>query len=204
MKNLKITFFFSILIFFACNAYKENRMTLKKIESFNEAAGLIEKYTVDEQNRKQGWCEGYSKDGKLFEKAFYKNDTLDGERTLYYENGKPESVEHYKNGIHEGSYQHFFEDGTLQLEGNYKDDKMCCEWKAYYPTSELKEIVTFKDNEENGPFTEYYKNGNLKTRGTYLNGDNEDGLLELFDESGKLIKKMKCVKGVCRTIKSNG
>jgi len=201
MNRFKTVFLFNLIFLLACNASKKQQATLRAVESFNEAANLTEKYTVDDQNRRQGWCEGYTPEGKLFEKAFYKNDTLDGERILYYDNGKKESIEHYKNGIHEGIYQHFYENGVLQMEGLYRNDKMCCEWKAYYPTSELKEIVTFKNNEENGPFTEYYKNGTLKTRGNYLNGDNEDGLLEMFDESGKLIKKMTCVKGICRTIR---
>jgi len=72
-------------------------------------------------------------------------------------------------------------------------------WKRYYDSGELMEIVNFVENEENGPFVEYYKNGNKKATGNYLDGDNEHGELELFDEQGELIKKMNCNKGICRT-----
>ena len=46
---------------------------------------------------------------------------------------------------------------------------------------------------------EYFRNGNLKAEGSYLDGDNEHGLLKLYDETGRLIRKMECEQGVCRT-----
>lgn len=57
------------------------------------------------------------------------------------------------------------------------------------------------NNEENGPFTEYHENGQKAWEGTFLNGDNEYGLLQQYDEAGTLIKKMNCDSlGVCTTI----
>jgi len=72
-------------------------------------------------------------------------------------------------------------------------------WTRYYNTGEVMEEVSFQGNEENGPFTEYHKNGQLKTQGNYLNGDNEQGELKMFDESGTLVKTMNCELGRCRT-----
>jgi len=73
-------------------------------------------------------------------------------------------------------------------------------WKTYYPSGKLKEVVTFVDNEENGPFVEYYENGKIKAEGTYIDGDNEHGLLLLYNPFGVLYKKMQCDHGKCRTI----
>ena len=64
-----------------------------------------------------------------------------------------------------------------------------------------------KDNNENGPFKEYYPNGNIHWEGNYLNGDNEFGILNEYNEQGELIKKMDCDSmAVCKTIwtKENG
>ena len=47
---------------------------------------------------------------------------------------------------------------------------------------------------------EYFRNGNLEAEGTYRNGDNEHGLLKLYNEEGELIKTMNCEDGVCRTV----
>ena len=63
------------------------------------------------------------------------------------------------------------------------------------------EEVLFKDNEENGPFVEYYDNGEIEWKGSYLNGDNEFGILEQYDRTGVLIKKMECDSlGACITV----
>jgi antitoxin component YwqK of YwqJK toxin-antitoxin module len=77
----------------------------------------------------------------------------------------------------------------------------------YYPEGAIMEKVSFKNNEENGTFEEYYNNGIVHWRGEYLNGPNEYGLLEEYDEQGILLKKMMCdSNAVCRTIwtKENG
>ena len=71
---------------------------------------------------------------------------------------------------------------------------------VYFMKRALQEAqMAFDKNEENGPFEEYHPNGKIKAKGTYLAGDNEHGLLEIFDDKGELIKKMQCKKGVCRT-----
>ena len=77
---------------------------------------------------------------------------------------------------------------------------MTGKWKKYYESGALFEEVTFSDNKENGPFIEYYENGNLKAEGEYLEGDNEHGLLSLYNEKGELERKMECQKGICKTI----
>ena len=77
---------------------------------------------------------------------------------------------------------------------------MTGKWKGYYDNGALKEEVIFVNNQENGPFIEYYPNGKLKAEGTYLEGDYEQGELKLYNESGELIRRMNCEKGVCKTV----
>ena len=193
MKNI-ICFLNVCLIFVACLS------NTKIIEVQNEAGIIIERY---EQNTKTGQKEGKSESfddsGQLLETAFYKNNQLHGERTLYHINGNIQAIEPYEHGTFKGVFKAFYENEQLELEGQYAEGMMNGEWKRYYDSGELMEIVTFVENEENGPFTEFYKNGKTKATGQYLNGDNEHGELKLYDENGALIKKMNCVKGVCQT-----
>lgn len=182
------------LFLFACN-------DLETIKVKDDSGRLTEKYTRKKTDfAKQGTYISYYESGKKFEEANYKNNVLDGQRTMFYENGKPQIIENYKDGEFEGLYQSFYENGQLQLEGKYVNNAMNGEWKGYYKDGQLKEIVQFKDNEENGPFVEYHKNGKIKTEGQYLNGDNENGLLKIYDEQGVLVKKMDCKLGKCKTI----
>ncbi len=200
---MKNTYLFLLLIFLFCACGTNN---LEQVEVIEEDGSKLS-YTRNKENfAKEGTLTRFAVDGSKLEKAEYKNDTLNGFRHLYYPNGNIQVSENYVNGAFEGVFQSFYENSKLQLEGNYVKNVMEGVWKGYYDSGELKEEVLFKNNNENGPFVEYHKNGKLKAKGNYLEGDNEDGLLELFNEEGEMVKKMQCKKGVCRTTwtKENG
>ena len=59
--------------------------------------------------------------------------------------------------------------------------------------------ITFSKNKENGPFKEFFPSGQLSVSGNYKNGNTEDGPLLFYNEEGKLVKKMICSGGICRT-----
>jgi len=174
--------------------------TLDKKEITNEELRTREHFTTIKGTEiKEGPYEKKDLNGQLIETSNYKNGELDGEQKLY-EKGHLYSIAHYKNGQIDGEYQSFYENGEVYVSGLYENGVMNGKWKTYYETGQLKEIVYFEDNEENGPFVEFHSNGNLKAEGEYLNGDNEHGLLLLYDPNGILIQKMNCDRGVCRTI----
>lgn len=174
---------------------------IETVEVKDDDGHVIERYMRRKSDfAKEGKYEKFAADGVKIEEASYRNDTLHGQRTLFYENGKPQYVEQYKNGLFEGPYRAFHDNEKLKLEGNYAGGAMTGEWKAYYPSGQLKEIVRFENNEENGPFTEYHDNGKLKAEGSYLEGDYEHGELKLYDEQGELFRRMMCDRGICKTI----
>lgn len=183
-----------LLIFTACSS------DLQLVKVRNQAGVIIKKYKIDLDQKKQGLFVLYDNEGNKIEEANFKDNLLDGERKLFYENGKIETLENYKSGKFDGVYQTFYQNGLLELEGIYKEDTMEGVWKRYYETGELMEMVTYQNNQENGPFKEFYTSGVLKTEGQYLNGDQEHGLLKLYDETGKIEKKMDCANGICKTV----
>jgi len=192
---LRISFLiYSLLFLFACSN------GLETVET-TEEDGTKVKYTRYKTNyAKQGLYIKKDTEGKKIEEAEYVNDTLHGERRLFYfETGELQTTETYVKGIFNGAYKIYHKNGKVKFEGNYTNGVLMGQCKGFYDDGQLKEIVAFDKNEENGPFEEYHPNGKIKAKGTYLNGDNEHGLLEIFDEKGELIKKMQCEKGVCRT-----
>lgn len=196
LMKCKIMFFFAFcLLLTGC------KTKLEKVETIDEDSGEKITYTRKVDNfGKQGLYTRWTKEGNKAEEAMYENDTLHGVRKLFYPDGTVFIEEYYDMGEFKGPWKTFHENGQVKLEGEYIENKMEGVWKGYYDNGALKEEVLFKASEENGAFTEYYKNGKLKAEGNYLNGDNENGLLKLYDEAGELVKKMNCVKGVCRTI----
>ena len=165
-----------------------------------DSYGYTEKYERKKADfAKHGLYEKFTADGKKLEEAHYTNDTLNGMRVLYYENGDTQVVETHRMGIFDGPFRAFYDSGELEIEGQYEANVMYGEWKRYYPNGQLMEVVTFAENAENGPFVEYYKNGNKKAEGTYRNGE-ENGLLKKFSLAGEHIRSMNCEDGICRTI----
>ena len=166
-----------------------------------ENFGMSERYEVhNKTGLKHGKFERFDPDGNIFERARYVNDTLEGERTLFYTSGSPEIVEQYVSGLLDGPFLTYYENSQTELEGQYVRGVMEGVWKRYYEDGQLMEEVTFADNMENGPFVEYHENGNLKAEGQYKGGDREQGLLKLYDENGELYRKMECDDGICHTI----
>ncbi len=218
--NLKLSFFnlIAVLILFAGLAACSNQSDpsgrtadlpagetiddseLEVVEK-TDAYGNTERYTrrLDDY-AKEGKYSKMSPEGNLIESAHYHNDTLHGLRVIYYENGDTQIVEQYEHGLFAGPYQAYYEGGDLELEGIYTANSMEGVWKRYYPNGQLMETVSFQDNQENGPFTEYHENGKLKAEGYYKDGDNEHGLLKIYDQEGELVKTMNCQHGVCRTV----
>lgn len=173
---------------------------LETVENKNDQGVLMEKYTRRKDNfAKEGKYQSFHPNGKLFEESWYVNDTLDGERKLYYESGALQSVEHLDRGSYDGVYRKFYENGQISNEGQYVDNEMSGIWKRYFETGELMEEVTFAQNNENGPFVIFHKNGKPSVKGTYENGDNEQGELLKYDENGELLEKMYCQYGACAT-----
>ena len=193
----KLILFCAVLIFAACG----NAGNTEIIEVKNDAGVVVEKYTRDKTDyAKEGLYQAFDSQGKLIEEANYVNDTLHGQRTVYFSNGKPEAVENYEKGLFEGEWNGYTKEGGLDMQGNYVNNEMVGVWKRFYPDGQVKEEVTFADNNENGPFVEYYADGNLKAEGNYLNGDFEHGELKLYNEHGELERRMDCVKGRCSTV----
>jgi len=173
---------------------------LKSVSEINDL-GYKTTYSVDPETQlKEGLLKVYDANDKLYEEVNYLAGKINGTRTLYYPNGNKEVVENMLAGKYVGLFQSFYESGGVKVEGNYENNIAIGKWKSFYESGKLKDVTNFENNEENGPFIEYYENGNLKAEGNYKDGDNEHGLLLLYDEQGQLEKKMDCNLGRCSTI----
>ncbi len=194
MPRRNLVLFIALLFVLSCGK------NLEKVE-VTDLYGYKSTFTRSKDgNTKEGSYIKYDPKGLKYEEAFYKNDTLHGERKLFFQNGKVETLETYSKGLFDGAYKVYYEQGALQLEGLYANNIAIGKWTKYYESGQVMEIVAFSKNVENGPFEEYYENGKLKAKGNYLDGDNEHGELLLYDESGELKRKMDCDKGRCTTM----
>jgi hypothetical protein len=104
------------------------------------------RYTVDDQQRKNGLFEEFFENGKHKTKAIYKASELDGTSTEYFENGNPHIIATYKAGKLYGSYTEYNETGSKKLTANYKDGKFNGA-VTQYENGKVFLTQTFKDGE---------------------------------------------------------
>lgn len=189
---IRFVIFLAIAFSFGCHKSKET--------TYYQNGALHEEYSINKDGIKHGKYHILSEDGKTMEEGEYHEGHYKGTRTLFTD-GVKEIEEFYDdNGNLNAPSFIYYPDGKIKIEKPYVNNKINGILKGYYPSGALKEEVTFSDNEENGPFTEYHPNGTVHWKGQYLNGDNEFGLLERFDTTGTLIKKMMCDSmAICRT-----
>jgi len=169
-----------------------------RVEELSDDGTITATYETKDGLRHGSYTEFHG-DGTVFEKSIYKEDQLHGQRYLYRETGELQTMETYENGSLEGLFEEYHLNGKVALTGLYVNNTMDGVWKKYTENGILVEEVTFKNNNENGPFVEYHLNGQLAAEGTYINGDNEHGLLKIYDDKGTMIKVMECDRGVCQT-----
>ena len=184
----------------ACLAISACGPTVETVEVKNEFDQMERYQRRTGDFAKEGLFQRFHQTGYLLEEAHYTNDSLHGEHTMFFPNGKPERQETYLHGVLHGPVVLYYVNGQKQLEQEYVNGVLQGLSTKWYKSGALMEKVTMRDNEENGLFTEWYENGRLKAEGFYLEGDNEHDTLKLYDTLGQLERRMLCQRGACRTI----
>jgi len=201
MKALILSVLITVVVLWSCKP--DNRIILEYPD-----AGMKEIYTIDKDSLIHGEKLVYLDNGKnLYSKSYYDKGQLNGERYIYYPDGQIEVYEQYIDDVLHDTLKTYYPSGALKLVMIYDYGVLNGVVTKYKETGELVERVTFADNEENGPFEEYHENGQIRWKGKYLNGENEHGLLEEFDDTGEPIRRMMCSDlSICRTTwtKENG
>jgi antitoxin component YwqK of YwqJK toxin-antitoxin module len=72
-------------------------------------------------------------------------------------------------------------------EENYEAGTLSGPKRIYFPDGKLCREYYYVNGDNEGPFAEYYQNGNLYMKGQYR-FDLLDGIVEVYDETGTLIK----------------
>ncbi len=193
MKNLGFCILPALLILIcSCN---------RPEKTFYDTGELKEEIHKDKDGKKHGLYRRFHMEGTVAEELNYEHDVPSGVRKLFFVNGGLESESEYKDGKLNGFHRVYYPSGKLMIDATHKNNALNGTFKKFSEAGALQEVVTFVDGEENGPFEEYYTNGKIKWKGSYRNGDHEYGLLEKYDSTGVLVKKMECDSlFICRTV----
>ena len=107
------------------------------------APNLTEKVEARYPNEQPQYIRKYDKSGDcVYETEYYesgqvrmegamKHGKRQGEWHAYLRDGRPWSIDVFKDGVLNGPSIVYWENGNLRWEGNYKDGQHCGEWKWY-------------------------------------------------------------------------
>lgn len=117
--------------------------------------------------------QSFFESGQLKQTGSYVNGNVkDGEWISYYENGKTESVENYKNDLIEGNYQYFHDNGQLWTERIYKQGKLWNVISNFSRGGKRLDKGTIKDG--NGTVRIYNGEGILSKKVEFTDGKEKD------------------------------
>jgi antitoxin component YwqK of YwqJK toxin-antitoxin module len=98
------------------------------------------------------------------------NEPITGTVEYFFDDGRLERRESYKDGERDGLWDSFYEDGQLQWRRNYKDGEDYGLFEFFYSNSQLTFSVNHIDGERDGLHEYFDKYGNLTRTRTFRNG----------------------------------
>ena len=109
----------------------------------------------------------HQKDGTLRERAHYEQGKLQGERVCFYANGTPQLKETYNDGKLEGERTLFFPSGRVWFKEHFKNGFLEGERISYYPWGQAYFQELYKEGSLNGTRRMYAQNGELISQEEY-------------------------------------
>lgn len=184
---------------------EEKRKTIKKYYPLTFHLKLSEKYTVNQDGKKDGLYEEFNFSGKRTTAENYSNGILNGEsirivgkflfKSVYqngnlltstiYKNDKIFSIRRYKDGKLNGYQEDFHPNGQIKSIKYFKDGRQSGTSKQWQPNGLLEEEANYQDGYLNGSFILYDKKGNIIQEGVYekdiFTGKKKNPIYDCFD-----------------------
>ncbi len=110
----------------------------------------------------EGTWNFYDSYGQKTEARCLKNNEVDGNDTLFFENGTVKAVKAYKKSLLDGYYEEYFLNGSLHKEGWYVDDNKQGMWKEYFIDGSLNTINYYANDDFQGWQDYFHPSGKLK------------------------------------------
>ena len=99
--------------------------------------------------------------------------------------GRPQSVEHYHNGVLTGDRIVYYDNGGVAERCTFVDGERQGDWKQYFPGGTVKAQATYVKDEPEGTMTWFYPNGKKEIEGNVVRGE-RDGEWIYYNEDGSI------------------
>jgi antitoxin component YwqK of YwqJK toxin-antitoxin module len=153
----------------------------------------------DSLGRRQGiwYFIMHEKDKKYLDAmSTYKDDRQNGRRIEYYENGNVRSNHWFINDTIDGHREVFREDGTLFQIENYKMGRLHGVKQYFDFRGKINGDQEYQDGMLNGVEREYYESGRIRSESTLIDGiENGTRKIYLDNDAHEVIREFDFVNG---------
>lgn len=176
-------------------------------ESFTYVSGLKDGPFVEKNAQDIAMTQGFFKLGKkdsawLFQysnglkekECGYKNDSLHGLSTSYFNTGKMSVQGMYVNGQKTGSWTWYLPNGNRDMSGTFKENQQHGDWVYWYDSGEISYTAHYDKGLRTGQWTYLYKNGEKFKEGSYEK-DKKSGKWFTWYEDGTLLMEGAYIDG---------
>lgn len=133
---------------------------------------------------KQGRSISYHKNGAVWQRTYYENDTIQGTADLFHDNGVMEASGEMVNGGKTGSWTFFYPNGNPIGTAEYENDLENGYTVLNYDTGSKHSEGNFLKAKKQGFWKYYHPNGNLSSQGNH-EGDAQVGDWIYYHENGR-------------------
>ncbi|WP_283637029.1 toxin-antitoxin system YwqK family antitoxin [Aquaticitalea lipolytica] len=132
-------------------------------KGYHSNIGLLQSEGFIENNMNQGKWIFYREDGETIKQIVeYVNDTLNGVREDYWENGNLQSKLNYVQGKQNGEAFHYYESGELEEENHLKNGELHGAMKYYYKSGIVESDRNYWNGERIDTCKSFFENGHIK------------------------------------------
>ena len=130
---MKKTLLFVIALIAVVSVSIEAQTEIRRVYWDN---GQLRSWVTFEDGVQSGPYEIYFPNGQLVQKSSWAiingERTWDGLRETYYQNGQPQTIQYYRNGVLDGPHITYNEDGSMRARRTYNMGERCGVWSLYY------------------------------------------------------------------------
>lgn len=125
--------------------------------------------------------------GQKIVNIHFTNQQREGRATWWYENGNKQTEEYYKNGVLDGLSTCWYRNGQKSSESHVENGKLEGTSTEWYENGQKSLEEYYKNDLKEGPFTAWSTNGEKAVEAHYKNGQ-KDGLWTFWHPDGVVQK----------------
>jgi antitoxin component YwqK of YwqJK toxin-antitoxin module len=113
---------------------------------------------------------------------------FNGEKSVFYEDGKLHYIVEYKKGKANGRVREFYPDGKIYMDAIFKDGHRDGKCTHFFKNGKPFSVTNYVNGEKDGIETKYYEDGKVLAINTYKKDKVQPGLKE-FNRDGTEVKE---------------